>query len=63
MTLMEVELKKFLDSPTIQNNKDPSYKKMKKQMKKYWKMLFAKPIEVKMANGEIVRMYPQRTNN
>ena len=36
---------------------------MKKQMKKYWSMLFAKPIEVKMANGDIVDMYPQRTNN
>ena len=63
MTLMEEELKKFLDSPAIQNNKDPSYRKIEKQMKKYWKMLFAKPIEIKAANGEIVAMYPQRTNN
>jgi hypothetical protein len=63
MTLMEEELKKFLGSPAIQNNKDPSYMKMRKQMKKYWKMLFAKPIEVKIANGEVVLIYPQRTNN
>jgi hypothetical protein len=63
MILMEEELKKFLDSPTIKDNKDPSYRKIEKQMKKYWKMLFAKPIEVKTANGEIVSMYPQRTNN
>ena len=63
MTLMEEELKKFLDSPAIQDNKDSSYRKMGKQMKKYWKMLFAKPIEVKAANGEIVLVFPQRTNN
>ncbi len=33
------------------------------QFKKYWEMLFAKPVEAHLSNGEIMRVYPQRTSN
>lgn len=41
---------------------DIAYKKMLKQIDKYWEKLFADPIAVKTANG-ILRVQPQRTNN
>lgn len=41
---------------------DISYKKMVKQLDKYWKKLFADPIEVNTPAG-IVSIQPQRTNN
>ena len=63
MTLMEEQLKVFIESEIIRNNPDKSYKKMIDQILKYWKMLFAKPVEARMPNGEIVHVYPQRTSN
>ena len=39
-----------------------SYKKMIKQIDKYWNKLFADPITVKTSNDEIL-IQPQRTNN
>lgn len=38
------------------------YRKMRKQIEKYWKRLFAAPIQV-MQQGQTVLLYPQRTNN
>lgn len=63
MTLMEAQLKVFIESDTIKNNSDKSYKKMINQILKYWKMLFAKPVEARLPNGEIVHVYPGRTSN
>jgi len=45
----------------VENNVD--YKKMVKQIDKYWEKLFADPIMVTTANGERVLVQPQRTNN
>jgi hypothetical protein len=41
---------------------DISYKKMVKQLDKYWKKLFADPIQVNTPAG-IISIQPQRTNN
>ena len=43
--------------------KNADYKKMVKQIDKYWKKLFADPIMVTAANGEKILVQPQRTNN
>jgi hypothetical protein len=43
--------------------KNVDYKKMVKQIDKYWGKLFADPIMVTMANGEKLLVQPQRTNN
>ena len=63
MTAMEKHLKKFIESNEIKNNPDSSYKKLIKQTLKYWKLLFAKPVEVLSPNGETVFIYAQRTSN
>lgn len=63
MTMMEAQLKVFIESDAIKNHPEKSYKKMVDQILKYWKMLFAKPIEVQLPNGEIVLVYPGRTSN
>jgi hypothetical protein len=63
MTAMENELKAFIESTTIKDNPEKDYKKMIGQIKKYWKMLFAKPVEAHLPNGDIVSVYPQRTSN
>lgn len=63
MTAMEKQLKKFIESDAIKNNSDSSYKKLIKQTLKYWKLLFAKPVEVLLPNGETIFIYPQRTSN
>lgn len=63
MTVMEKLLKAFIDSDKIKNNLDKSYKKLRGQFLKYWKMLFAKPVEAHLSTGEIVQVYPQRTTN
>jgi hypothetical protein len=39
------------------------YKKMVKQIDKYWEKLFADPIMVTTASGETILVQPQRTNN
>ena len=43
--------------------KNVDYKKMVKQIDKYWDKLFADPIMVTIANGEKILIQPQRTNN
>ena len=43
--------------------KNADYKKMVKQIDKYWKKLFADPIMITTANGEKILIQPQRTNN
>lgn len=63
ITMMEEQLKVFIESNKIKNNSDKAYKKMIKQILKYWKMLFAEPIEARLPNGEIVLVYPGRTSN
>ena len=63
MTAMEEQLKVFIESDEIKNNSDKAYQKMIKQFLKYWKMLFAKPVEVRLSSGEMVFVYPQRTSN
>ena len=48
----------------IKNNSDKAYQKMIKQILKYWKMLFSKPVEVRLSSGEIVLIIPSgRTSN
>jgi hypothetical protein len=63
MTLMKELLRTFIDSDTIKGNPDKAYKKLRNQFAKYWKMLFAKPVEARLQNGEIMQIYPQRTTN
>src|SRR3989338_2031111 len=63
MTLMEKQVKQFINSDAIKNNPDAGYKKAVKQILYYWKMLFAKPVPVKRADGTVELVYPQRTNN
>jgi len=43
--------------------KNVDYKKMVKQIDKYWDKLFADPIMVTIVNGEKILIQPQRTNN
>jgi hypothetical protein len=63
MTLMEAELKAFIDSERIKDNPNKDYVKLRNQFLKYWKMLFAKAVEARLPSGEIVPVYPQRTTN
>lgn len=63
ITAMEEQLRVFIESDEVENNSDKAYGKMIKQILKYWKMLFAKPVEVRLSSGEIVLVYPQRTSN
>lgn len=66
-----------VDMPTIEKNvtafheelqqrpdftKDGPYGKMEAQIKKYWKQLFADPIQVHTPAGTLI-IYPNRTNN
>ena len=61
---IEAGVKKFRESEKIIQlaKTDIRFKKMVKQIDKYWDKLFADPIEVKTDTG-IVMMQPQRTNN
>jgi len=43
--------------------KDIDYKKMVKQIDKYWEKLFADPIMITTSKGEQISIQPQRTNN
>ena len=63
MTAMEELLKIFIESDEIKNNSDKAYQRMIKQILKYWKMLFSKPVEVRLSSGETFFTYPQRTSN
>ena len=51
------------DKLKVAVEKNTDYKKMVKQIDKYWDKLFADPIMVKTANGEKILVQPQRTNN
>jgi len=44
-------------------SKKTDYKKMVEQIDKYWEKLFADPIAVKMPDGQVIMIQPQRTNN
>ena len=61
---IEAGVKKFRESEKIIQlaKTDIRFKKMVKQIDKYWGKLFADPIEVKTEDG-VVMMKPQRTNN
>jgi len=68
----DVDIKTIQEAVTIFRNSDKikaavktnvDYKKMVKQIDKYWEKLFADPIMVKTANGEKILVQPQRTNN
>jgi hypothetical protein len=67
-----VDMKTIKEAVTIFRNSDKikaavesnvDYKKMVKQIDKYWEKLFADPIMVTTANGEKILVQPQRTNN
>jgi len=67
-----VDMKTIKEAVTIFRNSDKikaavesnvDYKKMVKQIDKYWEKLFADSIMVTTANGEEVLVQPQRTNN
>jgi hypothetical protein len=67
-----VDMKTIKEAVTIFRNSDKikaavesnvDYKKMVKQIDKYWEKLFADPIMVTTANGEEILVQPQRTNN
>jgi hypothetical protein len=67
-----VDMKKIQSAVTLFRNSDKvkaaveknvAYKKMVKQIDKYWEKLFADPIMVTTANGEEILVQPQRTNN
>jgi hypothetical protein len=68
----DVDIKTIQEAVTIFRNSDKikaavekngDYKKMIKQIDKYWEKLFADPIMVTTANGEKILVQPQRTNN
>jgi hypothetical protein len=61
---IELRVKRFRESDEIiQLSKiDIRFKKMVKQIDKYWEKLFADPIVVKTETGDLI-MQPQRTNN
>jgi hypothetical protein len=64
MKTIKDEVTKFRNSKEVIQLalKDVTYKKMLKQIDKYWDKLFADPIEVKTSAG-IIKIHPQRTNN
>ena len=68
----DADIKTIQEAVTIFRNSDKikaaveknvDYKKMVKQIDKYWQKLFADPIMVTTANGEKILIQPQRTNN
>jgi len=61
---IEGRVSQFRHSPKIVAlaARDTSYRKMVKQIDKYWDKLFADPIEVKTPSGKLT-IQPQRTNN
>ena len=63
MTLMEAELKEFIESAEIKNSRDIGRQKMVKQILKYWDNLFAKSFQVETSAKGKILVYPQRTNN
>lgn len=64
ITTIEARVKAFRHSEKLRKlaKKDISYRKMVKQIDKYWEKLFADPIHTKTDVGDII-IQPQRTNN
>jgi hypothetical protein len=64
MKTIEEGVKKFRESEKIMllSKTDIRFKKMTKQIDKYWDKLFADPIEIKI-DSSVVMIQPQRTNN
>ncbi len=64
MKTIKEEVTKFRNSKKIKElaSTDTAYKKMIKQIDKYWEKLFADPITVRTPTG-MVKIWPQRTNN
>jgi hypothetical protein len=64
ITTIEEKVKDFREEITTdkQLSKKDDYKKMVKQIDKYWEKLFADPMQVNTPNGPVV-IQPQRTNN
>jgi len=60
--IIEGNVKKFYNWLIRKYSDNKDYKKMIEQIEKYWEKLFADPIIVKTAAGEI-KVQPQRTNN
>ncbi len=65
MKAIEKAVKVFRNSEEIEAAalEDNCYRKLLKQLDKYWEKLFADPITVTTSSGERVAIYPQRTNN
>lgn len=63
MNTIEARVKKFREKIISLAQYDIKYKKMLKQIDKYWEKLFAGPIHIKTDTGEIITIQPQRTNN
>jgi hypothetical protein len=65
MKAIQTAVTAFRNSDEVKEaaEKDRDYKKMVKQIDKYWEKLFADPIMVTTANGEHILIQPQRTNN
>ena len=61
---IESRVKRFRHSAKIiaLSSSDTSYRKMVNQIDRYWKQLFADPIEAQTPVGKII-IQPQRTNN
>ena len=68
----DVDIETIEEAVTIFRNSDKikaaaevnvDYKKMVKQIDRYWEKLFADPIMVTTASGETMLVQPQRTNN
>jgi hypothetical protein len=68
----DVDIETIEEAVTLFRNSDKikaaaeanvDYKKMVKQIDKYWEKLFADPIMVTTASGETILVQPQRTNN
>lgn len=59
---IEEGVKTFFEFLTDNYSENGDYKKMIKQIEKYWKKLFSDPIIVNIC-GKDVKMQPQRTNN
>ena len=58
-------VEKFIESKEIKHEvlRDPVYRKMLAQIKKYWDKLFTKPITVTSKSGQTTTIQPQRTNS
>jgi hypothetical protein len=65
MDAIKTRVENFINSEEIKQEllRDPDYRKMVGQIKKYWDKLFTKPITLTSKNGQTRTIQPQRTNN